>query len=290
MRPLTALIFWVVMGDANAQSVKRVIDKNEDNTIQETYFVLTSDNAVKHGLYTMTKYHKLSVEGKYDHNLKEGEWKEYDFSGKKVLKTTTYLHDTLHGPYLELFYGGAEKLKGNYVHGKKDGPWVFHDWTGKLFESGTYNMGKESGLWNFYNGGKLYQQYDFNRKTFLINDDTSSNKDFLVQDAQGVVSDTLDTGPYYLGGMKHLYTFIGTMIDYPETAREDGVEGTVYAEVIVDADGSVANVSVSRGIGSGCDNETVRVLSLTNGRWIPATDKGKPVPTTIIIPVKFTLQ
>jgi TonB family protein len=94
--------------------------------------------------------------------------------------------------------------------------------------------------------------------------------------------------PEYPGGNKAMYSFMGQNIKYPEKARQNKVEGTVYVSFVVLKDGSVSSVSVLRGIGSGCDEEAMRVVkSMPN--WKPGKQDGKPVNVQYNLPIKFTL-
>src|SRR5262245_30466892 len=75
---------------------------------------------------------------------------------------------------------------------------------------------------------------------------------------------------------------------YPEAARRAGVGGTVSLEIVVAADGSVADVKVLRGVGFGLDEAAVAVARTF--RFQPATDGGKPVSSTVRFDQRFTLR
>lgn len=47
------------------------------------------------------------------------------------------------------------------------------------------------------------------------------------------------------------------------------------------------NLKVIRGIGSGCDEEAVKVLAAT--RWEPGKQRGKAVNVKMILPIHFRL-
>jgi protein TonB len=57
---------------------------------------------------------------------------------------------------------------------------------------------------------------------------------------------------------------------------------------IVEKDGSLSNVRVLKGIGGGCDEEAVRVIKMMP-KWIPGSQRGKPVRVQFNMPFKFTL-
>ena len=95
--------------------------------------------------------------------------------------------------------------------------------------------------------------------------------------------------PQFPGGEAELFRFLSSNIKYPAEAREIGVTGRVYIYFVVEPDGSVSNIAVRRGIGSGCDEEAVRVVGLMP-RWSPGKQAGVPVRVQYTLPVKFTLQ
>lgn len=93
----------------------------------------------------------------------------------------------------------------------------------------------------------------------------------------------------YPGGEKARMEFLNKNIKYPTMARESGIQGRVYVTFVVEKDGSVTDVQVTRGIGGGCDEEAVRVVRLMP-KWIPGKQRGKPVRVQFNLPIRFTLQ
>ncbi|MDI3544687.1 MAG: periplasmic protein TonB [Rikenellaceae bacterium] len=92
----------------------------------------------------------------------------------------------------------------------------------------------------------------------------------------------------YPGGDEALLKFIRKNIKYPKQAIKDKISGTVYVQFIVEKDGSISDVKVVRGIGGGCDEEAVRVITKMPN-WIPAKQKGMPVRSFYVIPMEFVL-
>ena len=82
--------------------------------------------------------------------------------------------------------------------------------------------------------------------------------------------------------------FIDENIKYPTQAIQENISGTVFVQIIIEKDGSISDVKVLRGIGGGCDEEAVRVISKMPN-WIPAKQKGIPVRSFYIIPIRFVL-
>lgn len=96
--------------------------------------------------------------------------------------------------------------------------------------------------------------------------------------------------PGYPGGDKAYQRFLSKNIKYPEEARKNGISGTVYLSFIVEKDGKVSNVKLLRGIGSGCDKEAIRVVSLFPDYEPGLDEDGKPVRTVFNIPISFKLD
>jgi glucan phosphorylase len=71
-------------------------------------------------------------------------------------------------------------------------------------------------------------------------------------------------------------------------AIEKRIQGKVYAEFTVEIDGSISGVKIYRGIGGGCDKETIRVIK-DMPKWIPAEQKGKKIKVKQTLPVQFFL-
>jgi len=95
--------------------------------------------------------------------------------------------------------------------------------------------------------------------------------------------------PNYKGGNSELIKYFGENLNYPEIAIRAGVEGKVILGFIVDRSGKIKDVKVLKGIGAGCDEEAIRVVS-SMPDWNPGKQNGKPVNTLINIPVVFKLQ
>jgi TonB family protein len=106
--------------------------------------------------------------------------------------------------------------------------------------------------------------------------------------AQETVNSTVDEMPVPPGGITGLTNHMIQNLKYPTTAKEAKVQGMVVISFIVTAEGKVENVEVLRGIGSGCDEEAVRVI-LQSGTWTPAKKDGKTVASKMTLPVQFKL-
>ena len=95
--------------------------------------------------------------------------------------------------------------------------------------------------------------------------------------------------PQFPGGDNEMVKFIKLNLRYPPLATEMGVSGTVIVNFVVERDGKITRVKVVRGIGGGCDEEAVRVVSKMPA-WTPGKQGGKPVLVSFTVPFKFMLN
>jgi protein TonB len=96
--------------------------------------------------------------------------------------------------------------------------------------------------------------------------------------------------PEFEGGAAGLMRYISQNIVYPSIPREAGIEGTVHISFVVNEQGNVEGVKVMRGMGHGCDEEVIRVVSKMP-RWKKAgKNSGHPVKVRFNIPVSFKLK
>jgi len=122
------------------------------------------------------------------------------------------------------------------------------------------------------------------------NDDSGeiANKE-IGDEKQEKVYVYIEQIPEFPGGETALYKYIANNIVYPKEAQINNIQGTVYASFVVEKDGSISNIEILRGIGYGCDEEVIRVLSEMPD-WTPGIQKGKAVRARYNIPVKFKLD
>ncbi|HEX2395769.1 MAG TPA: TonB family protein, partial [Bacteroidales bacterium] len=150
-------------------------------------------------------------------------------------------------------------------------------------ETAVGNMGKNSNL-NF-----LLEQdiltIDFNQGNKLALEDRSVQDHPKKSDSDGnfVLVEEL---PAYPGGTLALYKFIQDNLQYPYEAKTAGLAGTVLVIYTINTNGEVTDPKIIRGIQFDMDKEALRVTKLIKG-WKPASQNGRPVSTTVTMPVEF---
>ncbi len=99
---------------------------------------------------------------------------------------------------------------------------------------------------------------------------------------------SLETQPSFPGGMEQFYVYLKKSVKYPKEAFENKVEGKVFLSFVVETDGKLTNIRVERKLGSGTDEEAVRVLE-ESPKWIPGVQGGQKVRVKYNIPISFSL-
>ena len=95
--------------------------------------------------------------------------------------------------------------------------------------------------------------------------------------------------PEFPGGMGECMKFLGKNIKYPTISQENGVQGRVIVQFVVNRDGSIVDPVVVRGVDPYLDKEALRVIS-TMPKWKPGKQRGKAVRVKYTVPVMFRLQ
>ncbi|MFB9078419.1 M56 family metallopeptidase [Flavobacterium procerum] len=93
--------------------------------------------------------------------------------------------------------------------------------------------------------------------------------------------------PQFPGGIEEFYKFVGENFKIPAEASKNKIKGKIEMNFMVETDGSLSEFNVVKDLGYGLGDEAMRVLKLSP-KWIPATEKGKPVRVMYNLPI--TLQ
>lgn len=103
------------------------------------------------------------------------------------------------------------------------------------------------------------------------------------------VFDIVEQQPMFPGGPSALMKFLSENTKYPVVAQENGVQGRVTVQFVVEKDGSVSDVHVLKGVDPSLDKEAVRVVK-SMPRWTPGKQNGTTVRVNYRVPVLFRLQ
>lgn len=123
------------------------------------------------------------------------------------------------------------------------------------------------------------------------NDDvaSSSSQAPIKQSASDEVFVVVETQPEFPGGNAAMMRFISDNLKYPTVAQENGIQGRVIINFVVEKDGSLSDATIVRSIDPVLDKEAVRVVE-SMPKWKPGTQKNEAVRVRFTLPIVFRLQ
>lgn len=150
------------------------------------------------------------------------------------------------------------------------------------------------------NNSEKKDRYQFDQQIQQDNNDRLESNDLhsgegveeLNQgaDIDGKAVDFPDKDPAFPGGESAMIDFIQENVQYPESDREMGNQGTVYVQFVVGTSGEISDVLVLKGTSSNTLNqEAVRVVK-SMPDWNPGELNGEKVNVRYQIPIKFSIQ
>ena len=129
--------------------------------------------------------------------------------------------------------------------------------------------------------GKILYEYEFKEEPSLIEDTPTT--------PTATPSEVVATMPEYPGGEAAIFKHLFENIKYPVDAMENGIQGRVVVDFIIEKDGSISNPTVKSSLYPSLDAEAIRVIK-TLKKYTPATQNGKPVAVRQSIPITFRMQ
>lgn len=103
------------------------------------------------------------------------------------------------------------------------------------------------------------------------------------------IFEVVENMPDFPGGMPALMQYLAKNIKYPTIAQENGTQGRVIVQFVVNKDGTIVDPKVVRSVDPYLDKEAIRVIS-SMPKWKPGMQRGKPVRVKYTVPVMFRLQ
>lgn len=118
---------------------------------------------------------------------------------------------------------------------------------------------------------------------------TASAQSGKQEGSQQTVYDMVTQAPAFPGGQQAMKQFIKENMKYPQIAKENGIQGRVILQFVVDETGKVTDPKVLRGIDPSLDTEAIRLVN-SMPRWTPGQQDGKAVAVRYTMPVIFSLN
>ena len=147
----------------------------------------------------------------------------------------------------------------------------------------------------------LSDQIDIVDDEIEVNDDMFMNlednasmgveiMEYVEVEEEAIPFQLVEEKPSFQGGDANQFSkWVNSRLEYPEIAKENGVQGRVTLQFTVEKDGSVTKVKVLRGVDPSLDKEAVRVVSMSP-KWKPGKQRDRAVPVTYTFPVIFQLR
>ena len=98
-----------------------------------------------------------------------------------------------------------------------------------------------------------------------------------------------DELPAFPGGMDSLMVYLRTNIKYPNPCRQQGIQGRVIVQFVVNADGTIADAKVVKPVNVFLDWEALRVVNAMP-EWKPGMKDGKKVRVQFALPITFKMD
>jgi len=222
----------------------------------------------------------------YKDGIRTGE--EYDFfpGGKPYLQLeypeNGDIYNEFTGNYLIQF--NYDTLGNKLVENGNGYYKGFDDNFKNVIEEGNVQNGKRDGIWKgLFNENKGHFTENYTNGTLVSGTAVYEDGSISVYNgARGVP-------PQFKGGLPAFYKYLARNIDYPDDAREKGIQGTVTLSFIVEKDGKLSEIEIKKGIYPLIDNEAIRVMKRCP-LWLPGTQYGRAVRTAYDIPINFALS
>lgn len=91
---------------------------------------------------------------------------------------------------------------------------------------------------------------------------------------------------------KAMLEFVYKNLHYPKDAAREGIEGTAVVRFVIDINGRLSDIRVTRSVHPSIDEEALRIVKLMNKMedpWVYGMQKGERVKVQLNLPIKFRL-
>jgi TonB family protein len=95
--------------------------------------------------------------------------------------------------------------------------------------------------------------------------------------------------PYFENSseFKILKNFINSNLIYPESAKENCIQGNVVVAFFVEPNGIIDSINIEHSLNEECDIEAIRLIKLTSDKWIPGKQNGNNIRVRMMVPILF---
>jgi len=128
-------------------------------------------------------------------------------------------------------------------------------------------------------------------ETIIIPDETGTGEQVIEAPKVEKTFISVEQMPEFKGGDAAMSKFLSENLEYPEQAKNEGVEGTVHLKFTVTKDGSIKDITILNKdkLGYGCEEAAIAVIRKMP-KWTPGRQNGEPVAVYFNIPIRFRLM
>lgn len=210
----------------------------------------------------------LKSQGVYSKNLKEGIWKYYDQSTKKLSHSGYYKNNQKEGLW-QYYKNGIKASAYTYRNDQLEGPFAIYDTLGNIINQGLYK------------DDMLYSQ--------TLEEDSSDTLIISPMYDSKKCKEVIDYHTKTECAMEQLLRSIYKEINYPIYARDHYIQGRVLMDFIVTKEGKVENITFIQALCDEIEQECRRVINKLQN-WIPASQNGELIDAHFSLPISFLIE
>ncbi len=272
------LLFEFYMDDKKKRQGK--VSSFANKLVYEGQLISFDRNGIKESVISYKKGDKIGMAFYYFANKmlkKQVEYIQYQTPTNQMIGSSNGYSQKMRVIFIQDSLGVVTVKDGN-GHSKEKAGELKGD---ALFEEGDYKDGYRNGVWTgkyTINTAKYYTEtYEMGK--FISGESMQDGKKYtyLVNEA----------APEFKGGKKAWADFISRTTSYPKAALEDRASGTVSTSFVIDKDGKITEIKITKSVHEALDKEAIRVLQ-QSPRWTPGQQRGVPVKVVYTQSFKFS--
>lgn len=235
--------------------------------------------------YITIKEKKKSTFKISTYNKSDGKWKKMLFDDLAILEndSVVIIKSELKGLSVNRFVYRIFKSLGSGFHIKD------YDKNGNMLIEGLSRTliipHWEGQVKSYYKSGKLQSISRYKNNQVQSNEVWMNRGKLYLKN----VFKTVDVMPQFKTGDEDLQRFIGSSVQYPRMAEENGITGCVIVDFIVDENGDVIYEYIRKSVDKYLDAEALRVAK-SMPKWTPGLLDGKAVKVSYSMPINFRLR
>lgn len=223
---------------------------------------------------------RLIAEGFYKDNMPIGVWKTWYENGKARQES---IYDQSGEVYQRFRVKSFWDSLGNPLTVNGNGAYFLEDDDEMIIAKGTLTKGLKEGKWiGYFKNGKIAYEEEYKMNKLI------SGKSYDTLGNEYKYDKVFDSN-----NLNKFYKSIGNALRYPAHARRFGIEGKVVIQIVYNQAGEIIRTRIVKGIGGGCDEEALRVVSAFKGKWTEGKKRGQPIRINknqvLYLPISFRL-